>query len=67
LALWIASAYFFTASTSFANPAVSFGRMLTDSLAGISPSSLILFIPAQIIGGLLALLFANFMVKSSNE
>jgi len=43
------------------------GRMLTDSLAGISPSSLILFIPAQIIGGLLALLFANFMVKSSNE
>ena len=67
LALWIASAYFFTASTSFANPAVSLGRMLTDSLAGISPSSLILFIPAQIIGGLLALLFANFMVKSSNE
>jgi len=67
LALWIASAYFFTASTSFANPAVSFGRMLTDSLAGISPSSLILFIPAQIIGGLLALLFANFMAKSSNE
>lgn len=67
LALWIASAYFFTASTSFANPAVSFGRMLTDSLAGISPSSLILFIPAQIIGGLLALLFANFMVKNSNE
>lgn len=67
LALWIASAYFFTASTSFANPAVSFGRMLTDSLAGISPSSLILFIPAQIIGGVLALLFANFMVKSSNE
>lgn len=67
IALWIASAYFFTASTSFANPAVSFGRMLTDSLAGISPSSLALFIPAQLIGGFLALAFSNYMTKSARE
>jgi glycerol uptake facilitator-like aquaporin len=67
LSLWIASAYFFTSSTSFANPAVSLGRMFTDSLAGISPESLILFIPAQVIGGLLALLFARYLTRSSNE
>ena len=67
IALWIASAYFFTASTSFANPAVSFGRMLTDSLAGISPSSLALFIPAQLLGGFLALAFSNYMTKSARE
>lgn len=67
LALWIASAYFFTASTSFANPAVSLGRMMTDSLAGISPSSLALFIPAQLIGGFLALAFSNYMTKSARE
>jgi glycerol uptake facilitator-like aquaporin len=67
ISLWIASAYFFTSSTSFANPAVSLGRMLTDSLAGISPSSLAIFVPAQILGGLLALLFANFLGKSARE
>ena len=67
IALWIASAYFFTASTSFANPAVSLGRMMTDSLAGISPSSLALFIPAQLIGGFLALAFSNYMTKSARE
>ena len=67
IALWIASAYFFTASTSFANPAVSLGRMMTDSLAGISPSSLALFIPAQLLGGFLALAFSNYMTKSARE
>ena len=67
IALWIASAYFFTSSTSFANPAVSLGRMLTDSLAGLSPASLGLFVPAQILGGLLALLFNNYLVRSKSE
>ena len=67
IALWIASAYFFTASTSFANPAVSLGRMMTDSLAGISPSSLALFILAQLLGGFLALAFSNYMTKSARE
>lgn len=67
ISLWIASAYFFTSSTSFANPAVSLGRMFTDSLAGLSPASLALFVPAQILGGLLALLFANYLARSKNE
>lgn len=67
IALWIASAYFFTSSTSFANPAVSLGRMLTDSLAGLSPASFGLFVPAQILGGLLALLFNNYLARSKSE
>lgn len=67
ISLWIVGAYFFTASTSFANPAVSFGRMFTDSLAGISPSSLALFVPAQVIGGLLALALANYLARDFHE
>ena len=67
ISLWIASAYFFTSSTSFANPAVSLGRMLTDSLAGLSPASFGLFLPAQILGGLLALGFANYLARSKSE
>ena len=66
LSLWIASAYFFTSSTSFANPAVSVGRMFTDSLAGISPSSLLLFIPAQILGGLVASVLNGYLAKERN-
>ena len=67
ISLWIASAYFFTSSTSFANPAVSLGRMLTDSLAGLSPSSFGLFFPAQVFGGLLALAFASYLARSKSE
>jgi glycerol uptake facilitator-like aquaporin len=67
ISLWIASAYFFTSSTSFANPAVSFGRMLSDSLAGISPASLALFVPAQILGGVSAYVLANYLAKSARE
>lgn len=63
ISLWIASAYFFTSSTSFANPAVSLGRMFTDSLAGISPYSLLLFILVQFLGGLIALSINNFFVE----
>jgi glycerol uptake facilitator-like aquaporin len=65
ISLWIASAYFFTSSTSFANPAVSIGRALTDSLAGLSPASLGLFVPAQILGGLLAYSFSNYLSRSN--
>lgn len=50
---WIGSAYFFTSSTSFANPAVTIGRMFTDTFAGISPSSVMPFIGAQILGALI--------------
>jgi glycerol uptake facilitator-like aquaporin len=48
---WIGAAYWFTSSTSFANPAVTIGRTLTDTYAGIAPVSAPAFIAAQIIGG----------------
>ena len=51
VAAWIGAAYWFTASASFANPAVTIGRTLTDSYAGIAPASAPAFIAAQIIGG----------------
>jgi glycerol uptake facilitator-like aquaporin len=50
---WIGAAYWFTASTSFANPAVTIGRTLTPTYAGIAPASAPAFIAAQIIGGTL--------------
>jgi glycerol uptake facilitator-like aquaporin len=55
---WIGAAYWFTASTSFANPAVTIGRSLTSTYAGIAPSSVPAFIAAQIIGGVLGTLLA---------
>lgn len=50
VAAYIGAAYWFTASTSFANPAASFGRMFTDTFAGISPSSVPGFMLAELIG-----------------
>jgi glycerol uptake facilitator-like aquaporin len=54
VAAYIGSAYFFTASTSFANPAAAFGRMFTDSFAGIAPASVPAFIAAQLAGAAVA-------------
>jgi glycerol uptake facilitator-like aquaporin len=51
VACYIGAAYWFTASTSFANPAAVVGRMLSDTFAGIAPSSAIAFIVAQFVGG----------------
>ena len=51
---YIGAAYFFTSSTSFANPAITVGRMFSDTFAGIAPSSALGFIVAQVIGGTLA-------------
>jgi glycerol uptake facilitator-like aquaporin len=51
---YIGAAYWFTASTSFANPAITIGRMFSDTFAGIAPSSVLAFIGAQVIGGALA-------------
>ena len=51
---YIGAAYFFTSSTSFANPAVTVGRMFSDTFAGIAPSSVPAFVAAQIAGGALA-------------
>jgi len=51
VAAWITGAYWFTSSTSIANPAVGFGRMFSDSFAGIAPESWPMFAVMQIIGG----------------
>jgi arsenate reductase len=51
---YIGAAYFFTSSTSFANPAITVGRMFSNSFAGIAPSSVPSFISAQVFGGLVA-------------
>jgi glycerol uptake facilitator-like aquaporin len=55
---WIGAAYWFTASTSFANPAVTIGRTLTNTYAGIAPASAPAFIAAQLAGGALGTLLA---------
>ena len=55
VASWIGSAYFFTSSTSFANPAVTIGRIFSDSFAGIAPGCVSKFIAAQILGALIGL------------
>ena len=52
---YIGAAYFFTSSTSFANPAITIGRMFSNTFAGIAPSSAPAFIAAQVIGGALAI------------
>ena len=51
---YIGAAYFFTSSTSFANPAITVGRMFSNTFAGIAPSSAPSFIAAQVVGGVLA-------------
>jgi glycerol uptake facilitator-like aquaporin len=61
---YIGAAYWFTSSTSFANPAVTLGRMFSDTLSGIAPASVLPFIGAQLVGGALGafvalLLFPN--------
>jgi glycerol uptake facilitator-like aquaporin len=53
VACWIGAAYFFTSSTSFANPAVTFARGWSDTFAGIAPKSIAPFIAAQLIGAVL--------------
>lgn len=56
VAAYITSAYWFTASTSFANPAVTIARALTDTFSGISPEGIVPFIGAQILGSTFAFL-----------
>jgi glycerol uptake facilitator-like aquaporin len=64
---WIGAAYWFTASTSFANPAVTIGRTLTDTYAGIAPGSAPAFIAAQITGGALGTLLAVALYPARND
>jgi glycerol uptake facilitator-like aquaporin len=59
--VWIGGAYFFTSSTSFANPAVTIARTLSDSFAGIAPSSVPMFIVMQLIGAAVAFILIRFL------
>ncbi len=61
VASYIAAAYWFTASTSFANPAAAIARALTDSFAGIAPASVPAFILAEVIGAALALALGHWL------
>ncbi|MFM8672883.1 MAG: aquaporin [Candidatus Nanopelagicus sp.] len=67
---WIFGAILLTSSTSFANPAITIGRTLTNSFTGIAPASVILFIIAQFIGAVLGMVVAKNLTnpsKDSNE
>ena len=61
VAAYIGAAYWFTSSTSFANPAASISRMFSDTFAGISPENVFLFCIAQFIGGILAYTLYRFV------
>jgi glycerol uptake facilitator-like aquaporin len=61
VAAWIGAAYWFTASTSFANPAITIARSLSDTFAGIAPTHVLAFIAAQLTGALLGLLLAKVL------
>ena len=65
--LVITSAYWFTASTSFANPAVAVARSLTNSFAGIAPASLPGFIAAELVGALLALVLFRWLLNPGDR
>ena len=67
VALFITAAYWFAASTSFANPAVTIARSLTDSFSGIAPLSAPAFIGAQIIGAILATFLMAWLLKTSQH
>jgi glycerol uptake facilitator-like aquaporin len=63
---YISAAYFFTSSTSFANPAVTIARTLSDSFAGIAPASVLPFVAAQIIGATAGIGLTKF-INSTNQ
>jgi glycerol uptake facilitator-like aquaporin len=63
VALWITAAYWFTSSTSFANPAVTFARSLTNTFAGIAPNNVPAFIASQLVGVALALVVVPILLE----
>ena len=67
VALYIVAAYWFTASTSFANPAITLARSLSDTFAGIAPADVPGFVIAQLAGALLALLFGRWLFGEAAE
>ena len=69
---YITAAYFFCSSTSFANPAITVGRMFSNTFAGIAPSSVLPFIGAQVVGGacaigLIALLYPGLTPQEASD
>lgn len=64
--VWIGGAYWFTSSTSLANPAVTFARMFSDSFAGIAPESVPMFVVMQLIGFGIASGIVAYLVTSEN-
>lgn len=64
---WIGAGYVFTSSTSFANPAVTLGRMFTDTFTGISPLSGLGFIAAQVLGMVVALVLVRSLLESRKD
>ena len=64
---YIGAAYWFTSSTSFANPAVTIARTLSDTFAGIRPSSAPAFIAVQVVGGVLAVAFARYVLNPGDR
>lgn len=67
VALYITAAYWFTSSTSFANPAITIARSWSDSFAGIAPSCVPAFIAAQLVGAIAAYLVAGIIFAGSHE
>ena len=67
VAAYIGAAYWFTASTSFANPAAAFGRMFSDTFAGIAPSSVPGFVGAELIGAGLAVLVEPVLSRRATK
>lgn len=67
VALYITAAYWFTSSTSFANPAITVARSLSDTFAGIAPQDMPLFIAAQMTGAALAALTARWLFPASAD
>lgn len=67
VAAWIFAAYFFTSSTSFANPAIAIGRIFTNTFAGIAPHSAFKFIPFQILGGAIGYALFNYFNKKAKK
>ena len=65
VAAWIGSAYFFTSSTSFANPAVTVGRMFSDTFAGIAPESVLPYVAAQLVGAAIGAAVVMAVTKSA--
>jgi glycerol uptake facilitator-like aquaporin len=63
IGLYITAAYWFTASTSFANPAVTLARSLSDTFAGIAPAGVSAFIAAQLVGMLAAVMLGRWLWK----